>query len=80
MSFRYTTISPISRSLRWSGGNGGTASAGHVRTAVGLRIKSCNPFGQKIEAVEGIARCAAIGMIQQCIADNYTCKYSRSLR
>jgi hypothetical protein len=37
-------------------------------------------FGQKIEAVEGIGSCAAIGMIQQCIADNYTCKYSRSLR
>ena len=47
------------------------------RSSRSLRL---NPFGQKIEAVEGIERCAAIGMIQQCIADNYTCKYSRSLR
>ena len=44
MCFKYATISPISLSLRWSE-NAGIAWAGQVRTALGLRIKSCSPCG-----------------------------------
>ena len=72
------------------------ATLADLRRTYADLLEKPRPLGQKIEAVEGIVpvrrsfvgRCAAIGMMQRCIASpflflavaNYTRKNRRSLR